>query len=365
MQYGKNKQGRYNERHFECSNGFAFVKQTYEVPAQYSTDTSTIIHVDIKSDDIDEEWTETNANDVNATEVKEKKEHHIIANYCNGELQEMEFKGEVIRPNASQEKYKSLCSKLSLRLAFYKAAKNLLIMNHLHDFSELGNIEWEVVTLLPPGHLDAGRQPLTDMVQEIDKVEVVYPEVTIPIKIKSVLVLPEGFCAYVAVVFDKGKVFRPENKFLTSETVFVFDIGAGTTDCLLIKGNKLIQQSKFTIRQGGNNVVSLVKGNLNGQGLDLDASDIEEGMNRGYVKDGIRKVDIIPIINEAKQTVAAKIISAFQSFIDQTDTKMRSIGYVLVCGGGSVQPSTTDEIRPLSEFVLKSVRQYTPNAGLV
>ena len=98
---------------------------------------------------------------------------------------------------------------------------------------------------------------MTSIVKDITVIDSVFPSIKIDVTVSNVIVLPEGFCAYAGVVYEKGETYRSSHKFLIDENVLVFDIGAGTTDCVLIKQNKLIQNSKYTITQGGNNVFQI------------------------------------------------------------------------------------------------------------
>lgn len=342
VQFGKDSQtGKFRERKFEIPNVFAPISSDYEVSSDYNDSTSTILRVD------------TSLND-----------RVIKGDFCNGELQEKEKPLATIKPTASEKKYELDSTLLSYRLAFLFACKAIMNMNRVSDFSQL-DLTWTVVTLLPPGDIDVGSDKIKQIIEDITVVESVFPKASIPIKVTKTIVLPEGYCAYIATVYDKGHVYRMENKFLIDETVLIFDIGAGTTDCMLIKKNKLVQSSKYTVTQGGNNVYQIVRRSLRMKGLDLDEADIKQGMIKGVVKDGSKEISIVDIINNAKTEIAIKIISEFQDFLDLTDIKARSIGYVLVCGGGSMKDSDADDIIPLSEKIIENFKKQAPNSELI
>ena len=160
-------------------------------------------------------------------------------------------------------------------------------------------------------------------------------------------------------------LFRSSHKFLIDENVLVFDIGAGTTDCVLIKQNKLIQNSKYTITQGGNNVFQFVRRKLRMKGLDLGDSDIKEGIIKGSIRDGAKTIPISDIVNAAKDEVAQKIVSEIGDFIEETDLKVRSVGYLLICGGGSMTDSGSEDIIPLSKKIIENFKRLAPNAELI
>ena len=237
-------------------------------------------------------------------------------------------------------------------------------MSRVNDYSQL-DITWKVVTLLPPGDVDEGRDKIESIIRSIKKIETSYPVCSTAINIDKVAVLPEGYCAYIGVVYDKGHIYRPDYKFLNEETVIIFDVGAGTTDCMLVKNGKLVQTSKHTVNKGGNNVLQIVKRDLELQGLELEESDIQNGIIKGYVKDGSKQMPIADIVNKAKSEVASIIIEDFTGYLERTDMKVRSIGYVLVCGGGSMNDSDCPDIKPLSEDLVNNFKELSPNASLI
>lgn len=340
--FGKDaKTGLFREREFEVPNVFAPIDSNYEVSEDYNTDTSFIINVD--------------------TSIGETV---VLGNFCCGELQKRERPLSIIKPSATAKKYHSPSSVLSFRLAFLQACKAILAMQRATSYNQL-DLTWKVVTLLPPGDVDAGKTALIDIIEDIKEVRSVFPEVVIPIEIEKTYVLPEGYCAYAGVVYDRGQVFRQDYKDLTEETVLVIDIGAGTTDILIIENNALIQNSKHTVTQGGNNVYQIVRRKLQLDGLDLSDEKVREGVVKGFVKDGSKLVEIHEYINQAKEDIAQKIISSFQDFLELTDYKIRSIGKVLVCGGGSMNDSENDKIIPLSQKIIENIKTLTPNTELI
>ena len=242
-------------------------------------------------------------------------------------------------------------------MAFLKASEAVLAMNHTTDFSQL-DVTWNVITLLPPGDLDEGKETMAQIIKGIAEVNAIFPKVNIPIKVNNVIVLPEGFCAYIGLVFQEGLKVRPEYKYLTEETILVFDIGAGTTDCLLIKNNKIVQNSKYTVNQGGNNVYQYVRRKLKSKGIDIEDNAIRQGVVSGVIKDGSKELNITDLINEAKEEIATKIVSEFQDFIELTDIKLRSIGYLLSCGGGSMAEKDT---LALSDKLVAKAKSLAPN----
>lgn len=340
--FGKDSQtGKFRERRFDLSNQFAMVSSDYVVPSDYSDTTSTVLTID---------------GEVNGKPVK--------GTYCNGEVQQKEKPTGILRPTATRKKYELDTTALSFELAFLYGCKAIMNMSRVNDYSQL-DITWKVVTLLPPGDVDEGKDKIESIIRSIKKIETSYPVCSTDINIDKVAVLPEGYCAYIGVVYDKGHIYRPDYKFLNEETVIIFDVGAGTTDCMLVKNGKLVQTSKHTVNKGGNNVLQIVKRDLELQGLELEESDIQNGIIKGYVKDGSKQMPIADIVNKAKSEVASIIIEDFTGYLERTDMKVRSVGYVLVCGGGSMNDSDCPDIKPLSEDLVNNFKELSPNASLI
>lgn len=342
VMFGKDAQtGKYRERTLDLSNVFAPIEENYSVSSDYNSDTSTILSVN--------------------TELNGVK---IVGNCCNGELQAKEYPLATIKPSAFKRKWDLDASVLSLRLAFLNAYKAIMNMQRVSDYTQI-DVKWKVVTLLPPGDIDAGKTEMEKLIRDVKTVDSVFPEMHFDINITKVAVLPEGYCAYAAIVYDKGRIYREGYSYLCNEVVMIFDVGAGTTDCMVIKGNTLVQSSKHTVNQGGINVFNLVRQSLRLEGIDIDTDELQTGIIKGVIKDGAKDVNIVPYVNKAKNEVATKIVSDFQDYLSTTDIKMRSVGFVITSGGGSMMDSECPEIAPLSSKIIEIVKQLTPNAEIV
>ena len=345
--FGKDPKTKlYKYKQFELPNVFALIAKDYKISSDYNTQTSLVIDVDRTKD-----------SELSLSSV-------ATGCYCVGDLQVREFPYIGMKPTATQHKWDLPTSPLSLRYAFFQAARSILLMNRLTDFSQL-DITWKVIVLLPPGDVAIGQKAIMDMVMNITEVRTIFPEAKLPVKVEKCVVLPEGYCAYVGTVYAEGQTFRKDYKFLMEETVLVYDIGAGTTDCLIIQDNKLVQNSKFTITQGGNNVFQAVKVSLRTRDIALSDASIEQGIKRGYVKNGAKKESIVEDINNARQTIAIKINNDFQGYLEGTDLKIKDISYVIVCGGGALENTDNEDIMSLSRKIVENLKTLSPNVELV
>lgn len=340
--FGKDKDGKPKKREFELSNKFSSISPDYEVSADYKPTSSFILNTDVTLE----------------TGIQ------VVGNFCNGELQKKEKSLSVIKPSATEKKWRLPSTALSVSLAFYRAYRELLSITGTNDINNIG-VTWNVFTLLPPGDKDAGKGRIETLIRSIKQVQMVFPANTVPVKINKVVVLPEGFCAYAAVVYGMGMTIHPKNAHLLKGTVLIVDSGAGTTDFLVIKDNIPVQNSFYTVTQGGNNVFQYVKRELRYEGLDLPAEEIEQGICDGFVKDGSATKDISDLINRSRSDIAQKIVSEFYDFLETTDTKMRSISDVLIGGGGAMVDATVTNVKALSSEVEANIKTLAPNCKAV
>lgn len=332
--------GKYRESSFELSNQFSMIEEGYVVPSEYSPETSTILKIDA-----------------------EVNNHVLKGCFCNGEVQQSEKPTGILRPTATRKKYQLDTTALSFQLAFLYAYKELKKMTRT-DIEDL-DITWSVVTLLPPADVDNGSREMEKIIRSIKEVTSLFPQVHKELKIDKVKVLPEGYCAFIGTVFDKGNTPRPDYKHLLQETCIVFDVGAGTTDCVLIRNGKLVHNSKYTINKGGNNIFQIVKGDLELEGIELDDEEVQKGVITGVIKDGATTRFIGDFVNKATKEVANIIINGFTGYMERTDVRLRSVSHVLVCGGGSMTNKSNNVIVPLSNSLLESFKEFSPNSKAI
>lgn len=345
--FGKDPKTKlYKYRQFELPNVFASVDSDYVISSDYSPKTSVVLDIDASK------------------EEEDTLAGVVTGQYCAGELQQREFSLVGMKPTATQHKWELPTTPLSLRYAFYRAARSILAMNNASDFNQL-DITWKVVALLPPGDVDLGKDTLTKMITSIKRITCKFPEVSFPVNVELCRVLPEGYCAYVGVVYREGMVYRDECKYLIDETVLIDDIGAGTTDYLVIQENKLLQYTKHTVSIGGNNVFQDVRQTLRLNGHNISDRNIEKGIIKGFIKDGAEKINIVDIINKARNTAAIKINNEFQGYIEGTDLKPKDISYIIGCGGGVVGENPEFEIHALSTKIVENFKKWNENVRLV
>ncbi len=338
VQYGKTAQGKIRERSFNLSNRFQLVDENYTPTGDYTPDTSFVFNVDAV--------------------VNGKRQ---IGRWVNGELQEKEFFTGVLKPSALDKKYQSLTTALTYNLAVYKGLCEIAKMENISDISQL-DITWTVVPLLPAGDLNSGSSVLEDLIRSVKELDFSFPTVKMPIKVSEVHVLPEGYSAFTAVIFDKGRVIRKayENIIANKEFTLVIDIGAGTSDLTVIEGVKSMNSTMTTIEVGGNNVSAIVKSRLmeiyNIKPTDANMID---AMTSCSVRDGARIIDISDIVEKAKGEVARSIVNGIIEFFEATQFPIKNISRILVCGGGSLS-GESGKTKAMSDFVIEAFKTRSP-----
>lgn len=285
-----------------------------------------------------------------------------ISRVATGTLVEREFAMVSMRPTALDKKYNSLISKLSMNYVLFIAHRYL--MEAYNKTIDEIDVTFHVTALLPPSDIDFGAKILSETIKGIKEINFEMPKLSKEVVVESVRVLPEGFCAYIGVLMSSGLKIRESQAHLVGATTLVIDIGAGTTDFCIIKENKVIEDTRDSFEIGGNNISQRVRKRLKQEGLSYPDYIIQEAIQTGFVMDGARKRDISEIVEGVKEGVAANIINEIQSFFEASQYPVRSIEYLLVCGGGTLEPENV-EMKALSSYLVKYMKNLSANIELI
>ena len=289
---------------------------------------------------------------------------HNHTAYCNGRLCETEFSQSSFRPSAMEKKYSSLITELELTNALHQGYMTVA------DFANCGveslDLTWELYLLLPPEDMDSGAKKLAELARSITEINFQMPELRKEIKISKVQVFPEGLCAFIGTVFRDKTTVRPGYNYLIEnrESTLICDVGAGTTDFVMVKGAQVVSTSRFTREIGGNNVHRLVLRSLRQDEISLPDSAVAEGCEKGYVMSGSRQIDITQYIAEAKQTVSRQLVDAVQEFFESSMVSIRTISNILVVGGGA-EGSPDGVIKPISTYITEYIKRLSPDIKMI
>ena len=343
VKFGKNAQGQVRQRLFRVSNVFNIFRPDYQITDDYSPSTSKVFSLIIE-------------------ENGQQVETELMV---TGELQSKDFSKGALRPSATIKKYSNDLTRYLVSTAILKAIEEISTMYKI-DASEL-NLSWDIMALLPARDVARGTEPLIKMIKGIKRIHCVFPQMDYDVKINSVTVQHEGFCAYVGTVFNEDMTTRTEYKewLEPDATVLVLDIGAGTTDYMIIEGAVPLGSTKNTEAIGGNNVSSKVNMYLkDNYELPLSEQKLQKAMQDGFIKDGKEKIAITQQISASQEIVARSIVNSCQQYLEANQVSPRTINGLLVCGGGAIK-SMNENIAPLSQPILTFLRKLAPNVEII
>lgn len=333
-------------RKLVLSNRFAPIDADYVPSSDYSSENSTIM---VMGGD-------------------EKRGILEGSRFVNGELAEKEFYDGLDKPTALEKKYSSAFTVYSLQLAMLYAHRTLMPIVRATTLESL-DITWDIVVLLPPGDLKVGASEIVQMIKGIKEMKYAYPDVTLPFKVNKVGVFAEGFCAYLGSVYTDEFAIRRGYEDIADDVTIVFDIGAGTTDILVIQDGKPVQKTLYTVEEGGNQVTARVRSKARERlGGKVSESVIAKAMETGYIKDGTQTLDITDIILEEKETFARNIVGEVKEFFEGTSFPIKTIGRALVVGGGAINNTVdgaSDKAGSMADGVVRFMQKLSPNIQLV
>lgn len=319
------------------SNRFAALPPLYNVPVEYNNDKSNVFCV----------------ND---------------CYYANGALADREFSAQLIRPSSIQKKSEQLVTEVSLNLVFITALSQLVsgIGLPLSDLEPTFNIS----VLLPPMEHDTDVDTMEELIRKVKFVQSYLPmEFSCPIKVNKVTVLPEGVTAFFGVYYTEkdGELVEVfENLTYSDGNVLIIDIGAGTTDVVMIKDTELVLDSKDTFSLGGNTVEAQLKKSIRKE-YGFTPSDMSSVVETGLLMDGSAQHDVSELVTAAKEMYSKRLMNEITSYLERMMIGMREVKGILVAGGGSL-PSTRDGkiVSPaMSEVLIKYFKELSPNVSLM
>lgn len=290
--------------------------------------------------------------------------------WANGALADREFAVSLMRPSATQMKTGTIIGKLTLNLAFIVVLEELAKMNNV----EVSDIKatFNVSVLLPPLEHSVQSSAMEEEIRSIKEVVSFIPKnYRVAFDIDEVKVYPEGVASFFGVYFkeaDGTLIESDENKMFGTGIVLILDIGAGTTDLVLIKDTELLVNSKETFAIGGNTVRAalkkLVKTNYNYSATD---SVLDAAIQTGLLEQGAKMIDVSQLITEAKRDYSLNMRNQLQTYIEAQQIDPASIKGLLVVGGGSLATENEGKVvsPSMANILVDYLNDLAPNIGLV
>lgn len=317
----------------ELSNHFILLPQGYTIPREYRNVNTTVFK---------------HANDFVA----------------NGEI-EMEFDG-ALAPVGKMPKYEQITTKYSIILLIIKLINKVCTdLGDIDIQSEDNEWHFDVSVLLPAFQHQIGKKKMVEYIQSIKEVRSEFPvKYSIPVFIDKVDVFPEGAAAYTATIFkwNNGRLTAvEENTKFKKGYVLVCDIGAGTTDIVLIKDSKCILSTKASIEIGGNKVKYFLSQFILTE-YGFAPSDLEKVIETGVMEDGNKVIDVSDLIDKAKVETVKILKSRIATYLDNQSISPRELRGVLFVGGGTL-PTVRDGVEvstSISALILQILKEQAP-----
>lgn len=190
----------------------------------------------------------------------------------------------------------------------------------------------------------------------------------IEIEITDVSCYEESFMAILSYFFDTTGKLRENAKKFKVGNILSLDIGASTTDLIVVKDLKILERSGQTYKIGGNIAREYLKDDLRAlYGFDVPDELADAAMVEGRIQLGNQYEDISQYVQTAKQKFAAQVVEQMQSYFRKINIPIQSIRAIVVSGGGSMRSEYQDEdggkvitSEPMSFYITKELSKICP-----
>jgi|HigsolmetaAR204D_1030405.scaffolds.fasta_scaffold02117_9 hypothetical protein len=285
--------------------------------------------------------------------------------FFHGDIVQREFGAKKMRPSAAEgDKPDQLTTALTLNLAFIKAVE-LIQMAAAKPASAL-DITFRVGVLLPPMQLDNSADKMLRILSGFNSVHRYLPfEAHYSFKVHPEPIIEgEGIAGFFGAVYtstdkrllpeSQGKSVEngdvlvyeisenftpqavPENaKFETGYTL-VIDIGAGTTDVVVILDGVIVDNSRATFKYGGNTAKSTLQTEIRKR-YGFTPTDIDKVVQTGVLEEGEYLHDVSDLVTVAKKDYADRMIVELRTYLEGlSGLEPKNLKGLLVMGGGSM-----------------------------
>ena len=172
----------------------------------------------------------------------------------------------------------------------------------------------------------------------------------------------ESFLAALDYFFDmNGKLRKNASKYTTGN-VLSLDIGASTSDLVIVQDMKYLEHTGQTVKIGGN-VARQYMQNWVSQTYGFDAPDetLERAIAEGRLQMGNGYVECSEAVCSAKKELARDIVNHITNYFRAVNIPIQMLRAIVVSGGGSMPGSYVDEggnTMSTSPSVTKYITEY-------
>lgn len=322
-----------NEKTIELSNRFVELPSQYTIPKEYQNSKTSIICV--------------------------KGSY-----YAHGALAEREFSDKLIRPSAVEYKTDQLVTELSLTMIFLNALMYLSEARGL-PISDI-DVSFNISVLLPPLEHDVATKNMKEIIKSFKNIKALLPfDVEKEIEIENVNVLPEGVTAFFGVYYaeHEGALIEiEENQEYSTGYVLVIDIGAGTTDVVLIRDTELVLNSKDSFNKGGNTVESNLRTEIRRK-FKFAPQNLTPTVAKGLLDEGTVVHQVEDLVTLSKEAYSKILIPDLMGYLERMTISLKEVKGILVVGGGSL-PTIRDGVvvsPAMSDVLIKYLKNLAPN----
>jgi hypothetical protein len=281
--------------------------------------------------------------------------------WANGSYVEAEQSMSAMRPTSTEKKYESFISLLTIRLAIYEGTR--VLAHRYSEDTDKCEVEWKIVFLLPPNDVHSADE-MIEKIKDIDTIKLVFPNYVINTSVTQVNVLAEGLAAFLAATFTHVNELRKGYDKYISSPILIVDIGAGTTDFMIIDKAKPIENTRDTLDMGGTKVMTNLKRYFRSRSEFGNLSEVQvaKAAETGILKLGEKSFDVSEAVNQIKASVAKEITAGIVEYFETISYPSNSISYIYVVGGGSL---SSDKIQSMGDLLEDSLHRFVPYAKLM
>ena len=261
----------------------------------------------------------------------------------------------------SNELPDALANKMQQRVNWVNLLTGV-VYTHLsiHVYNKGESVEISDISLvlaLPHGEVQHNRDILTECIKGEYSVRLNLLGVDIKFNIVDVNLVFESSMAVLSYLFSlKSRKF--------DGTLLSIDIGASTSDLLVVENSRVNDSTTGTLKSGCNLVRETVASKLSGSGMVLKGERLDNAIYEGRYKLGTTYKDCSGIIQEAKKEASNSLASEVLKYLTKHQLDIRHFDGILITGGGSLKGGYMDNNKTfvetsdsLSNYLLDSLRQ--------
>lgn len=275
-----------------------------------------------------------------------------------------------ISPSGLEQKHLSTTTLLGLHRALIEVVDYLSKQENISKDQVFEMFLFDLYLLMPPLEVNSAQEYFDNILLQGIPLNVKFPESYQGLlQVNSIKVLNEGLMGYVGLSVDFATLKpRSLDNDIRKSKLMLLDIGAGTTELIVVDNNTMVESSRTTLRIGCININSQAKRLFEGKfGFAIDDSDIEKAIiNKGVAQIGRRQYDVVDFVNSARKEVAGGLVRQITSYLTSVSTlvPLSTIEDLLVFGGG-VMGERVNGLIPFADFIVQSLTASAPGAELV